>query len=268
MMMTCFRAIKRAYFTLLETLIALFILSILLVVIFTFFRDLTSLSLAGKDAQKESFQMRYLETRLAYIFERISNENAKNMHDFFFFTQPPNSEYSDSTSLIFTYNNGVRKDPTFSGNVLSRLFLDKRGKLQLITWPITLNELHEHMHQEVLLDRVKSLKFRFYAAPAQVSNVGAIATNAPIANDEQRPKNTEDAGGVQSTNPEPDKWHEEVWPLSHNQMPPIVEIVLEVKKPPSVLERSPQGRPSDEIETYRFRFVLSSSNNYIYYPPA
>lgn len=264
--MACFREIKRTYFTLLETLIALFILSILLVVIFTFFRDLSSLSVAGKGAQKESFQMRYLETRLAYIFERTHNEKDKKSNRVYFYTQPQNSDFSDSTSLIFTYENEVRKDPTFSGNVLGRLFLDKRGKLRLMTWPITLNETHQHMHQEVLLDNVKSLKFRFYAAPARVTNVGAIASQGPNLNENEGTKNENDAGEVQ-TNPESDKWHEDVWFLKYQQMPQIVEIVVEVNKPRSTLEKSKNSSPSGGVETYRFRFVLSSSQNYIYYPP-
>lgn len=262
--MACFRTIKKTYFTLLETLIALFILSILLVVIFTFFRDLSSLSVAGKGAQKESFQMRYLETRLAYIFERIPNENDSKSNRFYFYTQPQNSDFSDSTSLIFTYDNEVRKDPTFSGNVLGRLFLDKRGKLRLMTWPITLNETHQHMHQEVLLDKVKSLNFRFYAAPARVTNVGAIAPQGPNPNENEGPKNENTAGEVQAK-PEPDKWHEDIWSFKYQQMPQIVEIVLEVNKPRSVLEKSKSS--SGEVETYRFRFVLPSSQNYIYYPP-
>ncbi len=264
--MACFRTIKKAYFTLLETLIALFILSILLVVIFTFFRDLSSLSVAGKVAQKESFQMRYLETRLAYIFERITNEKDNKSNRFYFYTQPQNSDFADSTSLIFTYDNGVRKDPTFSGQVLGRLFLDKRGKLRLMTWPITLNETHQHMHQEVLLDRVTSLNFRFYAAPARVTNEGAIATKGLNPNENEGPKNEQEQGEVQAATPEPDKWHEDVWSSKYKQMPQIVEMTVEVKKPRSVLEKSKS--PSGEVETYRFRFVLSSSKNYIYYPPA
>jgi len=64
--------------TLLETLIAISLLSIILVFVFSFFRELSQLSRLTEQAQKESFQMRYLESRLGFIFERVVNENKKD----------------------------------------------------------------------------------------------------------------------------------------------------------------------------------------------
>ena len=72
--MRSFHSLRKSYMTLLETLIALSLLSVMLVFVFGFFRELSELSRVTEKAQKESFQMRYLETRLGFIFERVVNE--------------------------------------------------------------------------------------------------------------------------------------------------------------------------------------------------
>ncbi len=84
---------RKSYMTLLETLIAVSLLSILLVFVFSFFRELSNITQMTEQAQKESFQMRYLESRLGFIFERIVNENA-TARKFFFYTQPVNRIFS------------------------------------------------------------------------------------------------------------------------------------------------------------------------------
>ena len=85
--MKVFHAQRKAHMTLLETLIAISLLSMLLVFVFGFFRELSEINRMTEQSQKQSFRMRYLESRLGFIFERVVNEN-ESSRKFFFYTQP------------------------------------------------------------------------------------------------------------------------------------------------------------------------------------
>lgn len=244
---------RKSFMTLLETLIAVSLLSVLLVIVFGFFRELSVMTQMSEQVQKESFQLRYLETRLGFVFERIANENLNVKNKFFFYSQPPNRNFSNSSSLVFTFNNEVRLNPHFSGDVLTRLFLDLNHRLCLVTWPLRSEQPHQYLQEEILLENVVDVNFEFYAAPEKISN-----------------KNATDPGSQQTkeqkeTQPEKDKWQTE-WPKSHKQMPSIIKIVIQMAKNPEALERRNVGTQVDAQEII-LNFVLPSSKNPIYYPP-
>lgn len=250
--MTGFRVRRKSFMTLLETLIAISLLALLLTIVFSFFRELSVLSQVTEQKQKESFQMRYVETRLAFIFERLVNEN-ETTRKFYFFTQPTNSQISSSPSLIFTFNNGVRSDPNFSSDVLGRLYVDLDKRLTLVTWPIYTLQPHAYMQKEILLENVVGLRYEFYAAPERISNENAI-----VGAGENKPGETK---------PQRDRWQSE-WPMSHKQMPSIIKITLDIDRNPSSLERRKEEESKEQVQTVVLTFVLPSSKNPIYYPPA
>ncbi len=66
---------SKRYMTLFEVLIALSLLSILLAILFGFFRELTILNEDSKKNLKERFQARYVENRLSDVFSNITNDN-------------------------------------------------------------------------------------------------------------------------------------------------------------------------------------------------
>ncbi len=239
--------------TLLETLIAISLLAMLLTIVFGFFRELSEITHLTEQKQKESFQMRYLESRLSFIFERIVHEN-ESARTFFFYTQPPQKNFSDFTSLILTFNNEVRINPTFSGDILGRLYVDVDHCLRLAMWPMHLSQPHQYLQEEVLLENVAEIHYEFYAAPERISNVNAIPVRG-----QQHPKPDE-------TQPEKDKWHTDEWLLTHYQMPSIIKLIITLAKNPKALDRSNIGT-SITTETLVYSFVLPSSKNPVYYPP-
>jgi type II secretory pathway component PulJ len=247
-----FRAQRKSFMTLLETLIAISLLALLLTIVFSFFRELSVLSQVTEQKQKESFRMRYVETRLAFIFERLVNEN-ETTRKFYFFTQPTHSQISSSPSLIFTFNNGVRPDPNFSSDVLGRLYVDLDKRLTLVTWPIYTLQPHAYMQKEILLENVVGLRYEFYAAPERISNENAVKGSG-----ENKPGETK---------PQRDRWQSE-WPKSHKQMPSIIKITLDIDRHPNSLERRKEEDRQEQVETVVLTFVLPSSKNPIYYPPA
>lgn len=246
--MKTFHYKRKAYMTLLETLIAVSILSVLLVFVFGFFRELSEISRMTEESQKQSFHMRYLESRLGFIFERVVNENEDNVRPFFFYTQPTNRNFSSDPSLILTFYNEVRLDPTFSGDVLSRLYVDLDKRLCLAMWPLHVSDPSQYLQEEVLMENVIDIQYSFYAAPERVKDGKEIITNP---NDPEK------------KTPEKDKWHDE-WLISYKQMPSIIKVVIKVAKDAN--SRS-DLLDKDKVKEFVFHFVLPSSKNYVYYPP-
>jgi hypothetical protein len=244
-----FRYQRKAHMTLLETLIAVSILSVLLVFVFGFFRELSEISRMTEESQKQSFHMRYLESRLGFIFERVVNENEYKTRPFFFYTQPTNRNFSSAPSLILTFYNEVRLDPTFSGDVLGRLYVDLDKRLCLATWPLHVSDSNQYLQEEVLMENVIDVSYSFYAAPERVKDGKEIDTGEKI--------------DPEKKTPEKDKWHDE-WLITYKQMPSIVKLVVKVAKDPN---SSPNPSDKDKVKEFVLHFVLPSSKNYVYYPP-
>lgn len=235
---------RKSFMTLLETLIAVSLLSMLLVFVFGFFRELSEITRITEQSQKQSFHMRYLESRLGFIFERIVNENV-SARDFFFYTQTGNRNISQVPSLILTFDNGVRVDPLFSGDVLARLYVDSDKRLCLAIWPLHVKEPYQNMQEEILIDNVVDVKYSFYAAPERVKDSKDLDTGQKI--------------DTEKKTPEKDKWHENEWLISYKQMPSILKMIVTIEDPTAREEK-------DKIKELVYHFVLPSSKNYVYYP--
>lgn len=233
-----FYRIKKVYVTLLETLIAITILSVLLVFVFGLFREMNVMTQLTDQNQKESFQNRYLESRLNYIFERITNENSGAITPFYFYTEQPRRNQWETTSLVITFDNGVRPDPQFSGPVLAKLYVDPDKTFRLAIWPLDVEDPHTSMHEEILLEKVDDLNFSFYRAPERMQAEKEIHTGKVI--------------DTENKLPEKDKWHDNDWPITYEQMPSIIKISVKIKGDP---------------KTHDFHFVLPSSKNPVQYPP-
>lgn len=242
---------RKAYTTLLETLIAISLLSVVLTFVFGFFRELSQLSFVTEQAEKETFRMRYLESRLNFIFERIVNENSSS-REFYFYTQSSHSEFTDFPTLIFTFFNGVRLNPRFSGDILARLYIDSTHRLCLAMWPLFVSEPHHHLQEEVLLSDVMNIRYSFYSAPEKTQQATDLHSGKQI--------------DPEKKTPEKDHWYENEWLFSYDQMPSMIKIMIEVAKHPEDLKKWRQGM---QIETKNldFMFVLPSSNHPVHYPP-
>lgn len=248
-----FRQVRKVYMTLLETLIAVSLLGVMLVFVFGFFRELSVVNRMSEIEQQKSFQMRYVESRLNFIFERIVNENENDnkMRDFFFYLQPANDEFTKTRSLVFTFDNGVRKDPSFSGDVLGRLYVDLDHRLRLAIWSMGVKKPHEHLREEILLENVADVDYEFYASPEKVQNLKDIQTGEQIDPEKKMPKK--------------DTWHPNEWAITYNQMPSILKIVVKVASDPKDLLSYHSGMDL-KTTSLTYHFVLPSSKNPVHYP--
>lgn len=213
--------------TLLETMIAMSLLAVLLTMVFGFFKELNVLSSEIENEEKKAFKARLIESRLQNIFSQIVNEN-ESAKTFFFYTQPPDDS-SAFTQLILSFDNGVRRQPLLSGEVLGHLFLDHEERLVLTIWPIDRKNLEGIYQKEVLLEGVKEIRFRFYAPPPPKADFKASSGADP-----------------QKTTAPVDQWIEDEWLESYKEMPVIIEIFLTL---------------SDEDQILKMAFVLPSSKH-------
>jgi hypothetical protein len=240
---------RKCHMTLVEVLVAMSILSILLTVIFGFFRELSKLDEFTHHQQTKTFQRRYLEFRLSYLFSRLINEKDSQKKFFFFLDHPdPSAEVSEFNSLVFTYNNGVRLDPAFSGDLLARLYVNKNNQLCLVSWPSVSADdppPYGDMQKEILLDNVAGIRFDFFAAlPKNSSTPPSI--NGPIKG----------------------SWQEE-WSLAYKQMPSLLKTTLMLKEQKKTLQKNQEQESKEPLlEKLEFVFYLpiaESTDNYIYY---
>lgn len=239
---------RLVYMTLLETLIAMTLLSLLLVFVFGFFRQFSVTNQAVEQVERQSFQIRYIEVRLGFIFERIVNEKARD-RDFYFYTEPSSNRYVTSQSLVFTFNNEPRLDPLFSSDVLGKLYVDDQKRLILAIWPLFSDHPKETMKEEVLAYGVQQVKYAFYFPPEPVNDT------KDIQNKNHDPE---------KKTPERDVWHEE-WLPSYDQMPVIIKMSITFENPSHPLQKNSSKKEQTTL-TEDFYFVLPSSKNPVNYP--
>ena len=154
-------------FTLLELLIGMGLAVMLLSTLSYFYLQVEMLNTEAERTQKESFELRHVENRLAKILPYTLSERELKKH-FYFFTSQGEGMFKNP-SLLFTFYNGVKLSSPFANDVLGRLYLDDEKKqLCLATWPSPKRwetGTTPPMAMEVLLDDVESLSFQFYVAP-------------------------------------------------------------------------------------------------------
>lgn len=154
--------IKKRFFTLLETLIALALTSLILVSVMSLFRQISQTSRISEELQQETFKLRYLENRLSQIFPKAVATNVKTK-DFYFFTS------QNFPGLILSYDNGTSKQKEFSNTVLGRFFWDPPSRhFYLATWPSPANWVDgvlPPMKLEVLLEDVQEASWSFFVPP-------------------------------------------------------------------------------------------------------
>lgn len=231
--MKTFKILRRkAFMTLLEVLIALGLISILLLVVFSIYRYIDISQLELSNIRSENFNLRYVQSRLARVFSQVVPTNVA--HQYFYVSESNQAEIQ-SKSLIFTYDNGSDITAIFSNEVIGRLFLDKEKNLCLATWHHS-GEIKGK--KEILLNNVTNLAFAFYAPPLNQKKIplerqNSIVVDAPLAG----------------------QWNSE-WHLSYKEIPVMIKI--------SIVREKLKGRAlaSEPIE---FVFPIPNTNHPIVY---
>ncbi len=155
---------KRIFFTLLEVLIALGLTLLILSSLLASYLSIEKSAAWWKREENELFAERFFTKRLVEVFSHLEeiDQNTK-----FFFTTDSTAGWQlpGTMSLIFSYDNEASMDKALSGKVLGRIFVDTEGNVTLLTWPDRESWKNIGMppsHREVLMRKVKGLRFAFF----------------------------------------------------------------------------------------------------------
>ena len=160
--------------TLIEVMIALGLSSLIMTTMFYFYQKAARLDLEIRKVEHQVFSLRLLESQLMRIIPK-SVSTTEAGRDFFFLTGMSDQISKNGTPyLLFSYDRGVDIDPLFANIVLGRLYVDKKSRLILATWPAIsrwpVDKRPPPMKREVLMDNVSSIAFSFYNPPDKKKN--------------------------------------------------------------------------------------------------
>lgn len=156
---------SRRCVTLLEMLIAMGLTAILLTALLGYYQQSMWAQKTLQKNLERNFHSLYTQYRLSQIIPTSLNPSKdKDKKGVFFFTKPPEIYEEKSQSLIFTYDNGTGSGPLFSNEVLGKLFVDRKDRLILLTWPVPsrYSDPEPPVRPEILQENVDELSFIFY----------------------------------------------------------------------------------------------------------
>ncbi|HRW58122.1 MAG TPA: hypothetical protein P5048_00720, partial [Chlamydiales bacterium] len=114
--------------------------------------------------KQEVYEKQNIGIRFNHIFSNLnSSPSIKKEEGITLFNSPILTKKfidDNSTCLFFFYHNGIDPDFRFSGQVISKLFIDKKKNLCLITWPIDNLTIYR---KEILYTEVTEVSSYFYA---------------------------------------------------------------------------------------------------------
>lgn len=237
------KSMMRHPVSLIEVLIAVALTVGILMTLTFFYRQVTLIGIEADQVSQKNFNMRYIESRLAAVLPKaISEMNKKN--DFIFFSfEDEGLNKAGSQSLIFTFDNQVSLDKTFSNHVLARLYLDKEGNLMLAYWPSPKRweqNVMPSMKKELLLEGADNLHFEFYIAPKKndketsfhpEKNSSEAENENTESNQAQEKKREEKLDKEENVEPEPKgSWRRQNWLQDYKQLPVMIKIIVTMPK--------------------------------------
>ena len=211
---------KRFSFSLLEAMIALTLFMIVTSSIFGLYRHQMKTSEKLSSLQSESEALMRAHSRLLDVFSSVIMKTQK--YHYFFTPEKHNSSHSDTPSLIFTFDNGIKREVGFSYDVIARLTVTKKGELALFTWPNTRLQVSRpsNVHKEVLLENIQAIQFEFWQGTPDKNN---------------------------SANEQKSEWVD-VWPKSKRDRPLLLRLTITY-----------QAKKNQEPEEKKFLFITNTS---------
>lgn len=141
---------KKRFFTLIEVMISISLLSIIIMFLFNYFVKITKIEKKIDIIRNETFDKSLLHVRLNYIFTQIKRDN--------FFNKSSIYLENEKFPILFTiFDAGIDPDPNFSGFIQGRLYVDKAKNLCLEK----LSNDEKNKRKEILFKNIKSLEYKF-----------------------------------------------------------------------------------------------------------
>lgn len=236
-----FHQLKKRPLTLIELIIAAALTVAVMTTLLYFYRQLGEIGQRMDSAKEENFKLRYAESRLAEIFPRTVSKNSKNTDFVFFSFADEGTAKGGSQNLIFTFDNDISLDKSFSNHVIARLYIDPSSRLMLAYWPSPKRQSDQSalpIKQEVLLDGVEDIKFEFYIPPESKKTEAKQPEKEETA---QKSGKKGDSGGEKpaekkqdekeaKAEPEPKgDWRRLPWLEEYESLPAMIRVIVKLK---------------------------------------
>jgi len=237
------KRLKKVQVTLIELVISLTLTAFVLSALMFFFREVNELTLLAEKEQNESFQQRYLESRLMTVIPRISERSRGFLQS----EGGSAAHYLDNNPhLFFIFDNGANIDRLFAHEVLARLFVDRDGFLTLALWPMPKrwpDGEEPPMKKEILASEVTGISFSFYVAPKR---------DRSRFNSDFKKVNRKQVLVPAIMEPEPrGEWIDQ-WNANYGELPALIKIRVKQKS-------------GDEMLTRDYVYPLANCNQFIVY---
>lgn len=149
---------KKRSFTLLETLFALSLITLILTSLFSFLHSHVTLAQKIDTVKKEILHRAHLEQRLSLAFSKMEECVGPLLE------KEINAFYTEEEALYFAFNNGPDPEEVYTGIVLAKLFIEDHN-LYFEMWPADENTKTAH-RKELLAKGATNLSFVFYKRPS------------------------------------------------------------------------------------------------------
>jgi len=213
--------------TLIEVVIAMALTIMVLTLLLSFYSQVDRANTELEKEQDASFQKLFLANRLASVLPKIVSPNDKKGNFFFYTSLAAGGLVSDNTpTLVFTFDNGVKLDPSFSNYVLGRLYVDEKRRLCLAIMPSPprwIETVNVPIKIEVLFENVDKMTMEFYIPPVKDRNI-IWQNHKPSAIKQSQTLVMDVEGG----------WKTE-WMQEYNELPVLIRLKLEISGKPLIL---------------------------------
>lgn len=146
--------IKKRFFTLIEIIISLFLITIIITFLFGYFTKISKVELEIEKTKKIVYEKGNLHIRLNNIFAELYSKEI-NQNPFY-------TEFEKNTKNIclnINFNNGVDPDPNFSDILKAKIFVNE--KKDLILEIFSNDKKNKIPRREILFKNVDNLEYKF-----------------------------------------------------------------------------------------------------------
>ena len=140
---------KNRYFFLLEIVVALGLLSLILLALFSFYVQFSRAEHKLDLVRTELIPIQHMRVRLNQLFSALLPPEGQS-----------STFHTEGGEVMFVFDNGVDPEPIFSGAIRGKLYLDGSGQFVFEQSP--LGEGNLPLRREILCSKVEQMEFQFF----------------------------------------------------------------------------------------------------------
>lgn len=145
---------KKRYFTLIEVIVSLSLITIIITFLFGYFTKITKVEHEIEHLKKIVYTKSNLQIRLNNIFSQLYS---KDMNQSPFYTELEKNK--KNMTLFINFDNGVDPDPNYSDIIKAKIYLDDKNNLVLEMF--SKDKKTKASRKEILYSNIKNIEYKF-----------------------------------------------------------------------------------------------------------